>query len=274
MVQNFLKAGFRATMCRSFHDDPEEAQLIRSPHLLRRAPGLLSILTAALLLLFGLLPPAFAQGHSRAHASSQATHAALAAPAKNFGSPSAPIKLEVFSDYQCPSCRNFFEGTLRPLMSSYVAEGKVYLVQHDFPLQMHAYSGQAARWANAAAEIGKFEDVDAALFDNQTTWSADGSVEKYVAGAMSASDFKRVQAIMKGCTGPPPTSRNDHTLPQPETSCPVDPFIIQDIAQGYQIPVQATPTYVISYKGQKYPAGSGAVSWDIMKQFFDSLLSQ
>jgi Thioredoxin len=248
--------------------------LIRSPQFPRRVPTLSSILITALLWLFGSLPVALAQGHTRAHASAQAAHATLAPPAKNFGSPSAPIKLEVFSDYQCPSCRSFYEGTLRPMMSSYVAEGKVYLVHHDFPLQMHAYSGQAARWANAAAEIGKYEDVEAAFFDNQGSWSADGSLEKYVAGAMSASDFKRVQAIMKGCTGPAPTSRSDRTLPPPEPSCPMDPYIIQDIAQGYQIPVQATPTYVISYKGQKYPAGSGAVSWDIMKQFFDSLLSQ
>jgi protein-disulfide isomerase len=237
-------------------------------------PAPSSVLIAAFLMLFGSLPAAVAQGHTRAHASTQATRATLAAPAKNFGSPSAPIKLEVFSDYQCPSCRSFYEGTLRPMMSSYVAEGKVYLVHHDFPLQMHAYSGQAARWANAAAEIGKFEDVEAAFFDNQPSWSADGNLEKYVAGAMSASEFKRVQAMMKGCTGPAPTSRGDRSLPQPEPSCPMDTYIIQDIAQGYQIPVQATPTYVISYKGQKYPAGSGAVSWDIMKQFFDSLLSQ
>lgn len=240
----------------------------------RRTLSVSSVFMAALLLLFGSLPAVIAQSHTRTHASTQATHAALAPPSKNFGSPSAPIKLEVFSDYQCPSCRNFYEGTLRPMMSSYVAQGKVYLVHHDFPLQMHAYSGQAARWASAAAEIGKFEDVEAAFFDNQASWTADGNLERYVSGAMSASDFKRVQAIMKGCTGPAPTSKNDRSLPQPEASCPLDTYIIQDIALGYQVPVQATPTYVISYKGQKYPAGSGAVSWDIMKQFFDSLLSQ
>jgi len=38
--------------------------------------------------------------------------------------------------------------------------------------------------------------------------------------------------------------------------------------------VQATPTYVITYKGMRLPAASGAVSWPILKQFFDSLLAQ
>jgi hypothetical protein len=79
---------------------------------------------------------------------------------------------------------------------------------------------------------------------------------------------------MKGCTGPGPTSKVDHTLPQPEAGCPVDPYIIQDIVLGTQVPVQVTPTFVIHYKGQSYPASSGFITWPILKQFFDTLLSQ
>ena len=56
--------------------------------------------------------------------------------------------------------------------------------------------------------------------------------------------------------------------------CPLDQYINEDRAMGMKIPVQATPTYVITYKEQKYPPGSGVVSWPILKQFFDSLLSQ
>jgi len=56
--------------------------------------------------------------------------------------------------------------------------------------------------------------------------------------------------------------------------CAFDVFIDQDRSIGNQIPVQATPTYVFSYKGQRLPAGSGIVSWPILKQFFDSLLSR
>ena len=42
--------------------------------------------------------------------------AASATPVKTFGNKNAPITMEVFSDYQCPSCRTFFEQTLRPLL--------------------------------------------------------------------------------------------------------------------------------------------------------------
>lgn len=195
-------------------------------------------------------------------------------PVKTIGNHTAPITMEVFSDYQCPSCGNFYETTLRSMIQDYVASGKVYLVHHDFPLQMHNFSGQAARWANAAAMVGQFPEVDAALFDNQAKWTADGDLEKYVATGLSPANFKRVQAIMKGCTGPGPTSKVDHTLPQPEAGCPVDPYIIQDIVLGTQVPVQATPTFVIHYKGQSYPASSGFITWPILKQFFDTLLSQ
>jgi protein-disulfide isomerase len=190
-------------------------------------------------------------------------------PVKTYGSPSAPITMEVFSDYECPTCRALYQQTLRPLINEYVASGKVYLVHCDFPLSMHKYSGQAARWANAAAEVGQFEAVEGALYDNQNSWEADGSMEKYISAAMSAADFKRVQLHMRGCDPPGPTAST--TAPHP---CPVDSYIQQDIALGKQVPVKGTPTYVITYKGQRLPPGSGLISWEILKQFFDSLLSQ
>ena len=199
-----------------------------------------------------------------------------AMPVKTFGNKNAPITMEVFSDYQCPSCGNFYEQTLKPLLGpdGYVAAGKVYLVHRDFPLEMHPYSAIAARWANAAAKIGKFQDVDAALWDNQNSWSADGNIERFVAAAMSPADFKRVQTLLKPCTGTAPRSKADRSVPAADPGCTVDPFIVQDIGLGYSVPVQATPTFVIYYKGQKYPASSGMVSYPILKEFFNSLLSQ
>jgi protein-disulfide isomerase len=198
--------------------------------------------------------PTKASAHKRPTAASDP--AADAVPNKALGNKNAPITMEVFSDYQCPSCGNFFESTLRPMINEYVAQGKVYLVHHDFPLQMHTHSGEAARWASAAAKI------------------ASGDLQKYVAAAMSPADFKRVEAILKPCTSPPPTSRVDGSAPQADRACPVDVYIVQDIILGYQVPVKATPTFIVHYKGQSYPASSGIVTWPILKQFFDSLLSQ
>ncbi|HEX4002087.1 MAG TPA: thioredoxin domain-containing protein [Candidatus Acidoferrales bacterium] len=191
----------------------------------------------------------------------------LGAPVKAYGSKDAPITMEVFSDYECPSCRNLYENTLRPMIGDYVASGKVYLIHRDFPLPMHKYGFEAARWANAAARVGEFPAVEAALYDNQDSWGADGNIEKYVSAAMSTAEFKRVQKQMEGCTAPPGAAAQGH-------GCPLDGYIESDREMGMRIPVQATPTYVITYKGQHLPAATGFVSWPILKQFFDSLLSQ
>jgi protein-disulfide isomerase len=189
-----------------------------------------------------------------------------AAPLKSYGSSSAPITMEVFTDYECPSCRSLYENTLRPMINDYVASGKVYLVHRDFPLPMHKYGYEAARWVNAAARVGQFQNAEAALYDNQAAWAADGNIEKYVAAAMPSAEFKRVQKLMIGCGYEPSGTAGQ--------SCILDTYINADRELGMKIPVQATPTYVITFKGQKLPAGSGAVSWPILKQFFDSLLNQ
>jgi protein-disulfide isomerase len=195
------------------------------------------------------------------------------APMKTYGSKNAPITLEVFSDFQCPSCRAFYEMTLRPMISDYVAAGKVYIVHRDFPLSMHRYGYQAARWANAAARIGEFQQIESALYDNQDAWAANGDIQKYVSSAMSPADFKRVEKLMEGCAdqGTPAVKP---AAAQTGHSCAEDAFIEQDRVLGNQIPIQATPTFVIYYKGKKFSAASGVVSWTILKQFFDQLLSQ
>lgn len=202
--------------------------------------------------------------------------AELGAPHKSYGSANAPITMEVFSDYQCPSCRELYERTLRPMIDDYVASGKVYLIHHDFALSGHQYSGQAARWATAASRVGQgqFATVEAALFDNQAAWAADGNIEKYIAAALSSADFARVQHAMQACEPPGPTAGLNGGVNVPPKPCSMDGYIADDIMLGLKIPVHATPTYVISYKGTRLPASSGVVTWPILKQFFDSLVSR
>ncbi|MGB6483501.1 MAG: thioredoxin domain-containing protein [Candidatus Acidiferrales bacterium] len=228
---------------------------------------LLPILTAVALVI-----AAFSVRSLRAAAqdTTAAEEARLSAE-KSLGSPSAPIKLIVYDDYECPACGNFYEQTLRQLIDTYVAEGKVYLVHRDFPLPMHQYSRQAARWVNAAARIGKFEAVERALFDNQMAWSEYGSenpkgnIKPLVQSALTPAEFKRVERLMQGCE----SDSHDEIK-----GCVVDAQIQRDIAAGELLPITQTPTFVVSYKGQSYPPAAGGVSWALLKQFFDQLLSQ
>ncbi|HVB35780.1 MAG TPA: thioredoxin domain-containing protein [Candidatus Acidoferrales bacterium] len=190
---------------------------------------------------------------------------------KSLGSPNAPIKMIVYDDYECPVCGELYEQTLRPLIDDYVASGKVYLIHRDFPLTIHLYSRQAARWVNAAARIGKFEAVERAIFDNQMAWSEYGTenpkgiIKPIVESALTAAEFKRVERLMHGCE-----SNSQSEI----KGCLVDAGIQRDLAEGELLPVRATPTIVISARGQQYPPMQGVISWPILRQFFDQLLSQ
>jgi protein-disulfide isomerase len=174
-------------------------------------------------------------------------------PHKAFGSKNAPVAMEVFSDYQCPACKTLFTTTNRRLMDDYVSSGKVYLIHRDFPLPMHAHSRVAARYARAAAQIGKVEPVEQALFQNQEKWEQNGDVDGTVAAVLSAAEMAKVRALVKGGT--------------------LDSAIDKDYALGQTYRVNQTPTTVFHSKGQTYPY-SGVMTYDILKQFLDQLLSQ
>jgi protein-disulfide isomerase len=108
--------------------------------------------------------------------------------------------MEVFSDFQCPACKTLYITTNRKIMDDYVSTGKVYLIHRDFPLAMHAHSRVAARYARAAAQIGKVEPVEQALFQNQEKWEQSGDVDGTVAAVLSPSEMAKVRALVKGGT--------------------------------------------------------------------------
>lgn len=234
-----------------------------------------AVLFAAIALFSGLLTPA-APRAATTPSQNRGTASSIPAPNKAYGWKNAPITMEVFSDYQCPYCRAFYDNTLRQVIANYVASGKVYLIHRDFPLVMHRYSGEAARWANACAEVGRFESTEAALYDNQDVWGADGNIGKFIAASMPASDFKRVQALMKNGVMPAPQATGAELDPLAGIihPCPVDPYIAQDIKLGYQARVAGTPTFAVTYKGRSFSVSATGVSWPVLKQFFDSLLQQ
>jgi protein-disulfide isomerase len=172
---------------------------------------------------------------------------------KAFGSKSAPVIMEVFSDFQCPACKNLYLTTNRQLMDNYVTTGKVYLIHRDFPLDMHAYSHVAARYARAAALLGKVEPVEQALFQNQEKWEQSGDVDGTVAAVLSSKEIAKVRELVKGGT--------------------LDAAIDKDLALGKMYRVNQTPTTVFHCKGQTYPY-SGPMTYDILKTFLNQLLSQ
>jgi len=172
---------------------------------------------------------------------------------KAFGSKTAPVIMEVFSDFQCPACKTLYLATNRQTMDNYVSTGKVYLIHRDFPLPMHAHSKVAASYARAAAHIGKVEPVEQALFENQEKWEATGDVDGTVAAVLSAAEMKKVRDLVKAGT--------------------LEPLIEKDVVLGKIHNVNQTPTTVFYAKGQTYPY-AGQISYEFLKQFLDQLLAQ
>jgi protein-disulfide isomerase len=169
------------------------------------------------------------------------------------GSRNAPIIMEVFSDYQCPACKNLFLTTDRLLVDNYVNTGKVYLIHRDYPLPMHAYSRVAARYGRASAQLGKLDAVEVALFQSQEKWEVSGDVDGTVAAALSPTEMNKVRALVKGGT--------------------LDAMIDKDYALGQIYHVNQTPTTILHAKGQTYPV-VGVVTFDVLHTFLDQLLSQ
>jgi protein-disulfide isomerase len=174
-------------------------------------------------------------------------------PHEALGSKSAPIVMEVFSDFQCPACKTLFTSTNRQLMDNYVSTGRVYLIHRDFPLPMHAHSRVAAQYSRAAAQIGKLESVEDVLFQNQEKWEQTGDVDGTIATVLSSSEMAKVRALVKGGT--------------------LDAAIAKDQALGQGYRVNQTPTTVFHANGQTFPY-AGVMNWEILKQFLDQLLSQ
>ncbi len=174
-------------------------------------------------------------------------------PHKTRGSKSAPIIMETFSDFQCPACKQLYMGTSRQLNDNYVATGKVFAIHRDFPLPGHAYSRIAARYGRAAAQLGRLEQVEQVLFENQEKWEQTGDVDGTVASVLSPADMTKVRALIKNPA--------------------IDAAIEKDLALGRTYAVNQTPTTIIHYKGQPYPV-VGIVSYDVLHQFLDQLLRQ
>ncbi|MGQ0814755.1 MAG: DsbA family protein [Gemmatimonadota bacterium] len=90
------------------------------------------------------------------------------------GKDDAPVKLLVFSDFQCPYCGTFALQIEPALVTEFVTPGKLQIVYYDFPLGgAHKYSFLASRAARCAGDQNKFWEYHNILFARQPDWSFD-----------------------------------------------------------------------------------------------------
>jgi protein-disulfide isomerase len=86
------------------------------------------------------------------------------------GDPDAPVRIDVYVDFQCPACRGYSEQVEHQVIDNYVATGQVYYVFRHFPFLDDRVStnesDQAANASMCAAEQGRFWDYHDILFAN------------------------------------------------------------------------------------------------------------
>jgi protein-disulfide isomerase len=103
----------------------------------------------------------------------QPTPVSLIDPAnpRALGKASAPVTMEVWSDFQCPACDDFALNVEPTLITQYVATGKVHLIYRDFAfIDQGAANGESHQAAAAARCAGdKFWPFHDYLFENQST---------------------------------------------------------------------------------------------------------
>jgi protein-disulfide isomerase len=83
------------------------------------------------------------------------------------GDPDAPVRIDVFEDFQCPACRTFTENYEPLIVSNDVSAGRVYYVFRHWPF-IGPESLQAANASMCANAQGRFWDYHDMLFQNQT----------------------------------------------------------------------------------------------------------
>ena len=172
---------------------------------------------------------------------------------RNVGPVTAAVRIDLFSDFQCPACKALHEQTIKRVKEDFALNGKLRLVHHDFPLPQHKYARQAAILAAAADRLGKFDEVADALFRKQESWSQSGDVDAVVDSVLTPEERKKLREIAK------------------------DPAILanieRDVQLGQRMKVGSTPTMIITHDGKPNPV-VGVVSYNVFSKYLNTIVGQ
>lgn len=167
------------------------------------------------------------------------------------GPVTAAVRIDLFSDFQCPACKALHEQTIKRVKEEFAVTGKIRLVHHDFPLPQHKYARPAAILAAAADRLGKYDAVADALFHQQESWGQTGNVDAVVDSVLTPEERKKLREIAK------------------------DPAILanieRDIQLGERMKVGSTPTMIVTHDGKPNPV-VGVVSYPVFSKYLNTIV--
>jgi protein-disulfide isomerase len=155
-----------------------------------------------------------------------------AQPPHATGPDNAPLQLEEFGDYQCPSCGTFYPA-VEQARTDY--GDKLRLVFRQYPLtQAHQFALVAAHAAEAAGLQGKFWEMHDRIYRNQREWS------KAVDARATFEGYARALGL------------DVERFTRDMGSADVDARIVADHERGQSLGVHSTPTFFLN--GRELPA--------------------
>ncbi len=167
---------------------------------------------------------------------------------RSLGSPAAPAELIVYSDFECPFCRNFALAAQPGLLAEFVDTGLLHYHFVPFPLAgIHPNAVATAKAAHCAGLAGKFWPYHDYLFVRQPEW----------AGAARSDALWIEYATNLGLD----TDSFSTCLASPATHAAVE----ADLRQGLAAGVTGTPTVIL--------AGHSIVGFDSYAQLRERILA-
>ncbi len=90
------------------------------------------------------------------------------------GSPDAPVEMVIYSDFECPYCRNFALVALPAIVAEFVHSGRLRIRYAYFPLAtIHRNSVMAAKAAHCAGLADRFWSFHDYVYVRQPEWSGE-----------------------------------------------------------------------------------------------------
>lgn len=151
---------------------------------------------------------------------------------QSIGDPNAPVKIDEYSDFQCPYCRVFHEEAFPQIVRDYVDTGKVYFTFRNFPVvdggSATKESTHAAIASVCAGQQGKFFEFHDLLFANQT--------------GENIGDFSDGRLYAMAKIGGLEAAAFDQCYKNSASAAAVD----ADKAAGLQAGITSTPSFLIN----------------------------
>ena len=151
--------------------------------------------------------------------------------------PVAPVEVVVYSDFQCPFCKQFAQP-IRELQAKGVEGVPTKVTFKNFPLPFHSDAQLAHQAALAAGEQGKFWEMHDLLFANQSALKREGLLRYAEKLGLDMNRFRKdldSDRVKRG--------------------------IEQEKAEGSRLGVNGTPTFFVG--GKSY---TGARSFEQLTQ--------